>query len=68
MKTKTITLVIPEDQRLGQAIMNSHRDEWLTLNYCPECEKTDETGLKTSAIDIWEEDTEQIQEKLNKLK
>ncbi len=52
---KTITLNIPDGQRLGQAIMNAYRDRWLV----------DEVSL-SNTVNIWERDTKDIQEAINK--
>lgn len=56
MKTKTVTLKIPKDQRLGQAIMNAYRDEWYRSAMNPE-------GYKYWSI--FEEDTDDIQNSIN---
>ena len=51
---KKITLMIPDNMRLGQAIMNAYREQWLGDD-------------EHKYWDIWEQDTDQIQEKINKL-
>jgi len=58
MKTKTITLTIPKDQRLGQAIMNAYRERWFNSGR--------EEDLQGKGFwDIWQEDEERIQEAIN---
>lgn len=60
-KTKTITLTIPTEQRLGQAIMNAYRGKW---------DGTGEWRMSLSMHgywDIWEQDEKQIQEALDKI-
>ena len=85
MKTKTITLTIPADMSLGQAIMNAYRELWSSNKGHNEMlDRTQhliDSGMdkfKAMAIadsesrnkywDIWEQDTEQIQNKINQLK
>ena len=60
MKTRKITLTIPQDWRLGQALMNAYRQKWYNTHFgIP--------GEKHSYWNIWEEDENKIQDKINKL-
>ena len=54
MKTKTIKLTIPKNERIGQAIMNAFRRQWTPTN----------TGARY--WDIWEYDEKRLQEALDK--
>lgn len=52
-KPVVVSLSIPGSQRLGQAIMNAYRDRWAE----------DSDGSK--AFNLWEQDADQIQAKLD---
>ena len=57
---KEVTLQIPEGMRLGQAIMNAYRQDWFKTDQCHY------HGDTHGYWDIWEEDVEDIQLKINK--